>query len=391
MSSLIINANLSSGFATLRNCAIHFDDNGIITDVFNMSRLSSRYYEKDVKIYDAQNSIVTPGLIDSHLHGIGGFGTEDMKDQSILGMSLALAKCGVTGFLPTVFTDSTEDMIKAIKAINDAMGHEEGARILGINVEGPFISPSRAGAQPVEHCKAVDIGLFDKLIDAGEGKVVCMTVAPELKGMRELALHARNRGIILLSGHTDASYENIIEGMQCGILHTTHFFNAMKGLHHRNPGAVGAVLIQNDMRCEVIADGNHVHPELVKLLIKLKPVENIVLITDSLRPTNQESGDFIVNGEKALLDEDGVFVKASDKSVFFGSALTLNKAVANVCRWGFDTETAVRMASENPARIYNLKNMGMVLPGNYADISIFDEQFNAKAVFIGGKPVVNNL
>lgn len=391
MDSLIVNANLSSGFATLKNCAIHFDGSGIIKDVFNMSRLESKHYGKDIKIYDAKNCIVTPGLIDSHLHGIGGFGTEDMKAESILGMSLALADCGVTGFLPTVFTDKMEDMIKSIEAIKNAMGRERGARILGINVEGPFISPNRAGAQPADCCKPVDIELFDRLMDAGGGKIVCMTVAPELKGMRELALHARNRGVILLAGHTDASYENFIEGMQCGILHTTHFFNAMKGLHHRNPGAVGAVLIQNDISCEVIADGIHVHPELVKLIVKLKPEENIVLVTDSLKPTNQESGDLMVNGEKALLDEEGVFVKASDHSILFGSALTLNKAVANLCEWGIDTETAVRMASENPARIYNFAKLGMILPGNFADISIFDSEFNAKAVFIGGKPVVENL
>ncbi len=390
MDSLIINANLSSGFATLKDCAIHFDEDGWITDVFNMSRLSSKNYSPDTVIYDAKHSIVTPGLIDTHLHGIGGFGTEDMKADSILGMSIALAKCGVTSFIPTVFTDRIEDMIKAIRSIKEAMGHEKGARILGINIEGPFISPNRAGAQPVDCCKAVDISLFDKLIDAGEGRVVCMTVAPELKGMRELALHARNRGVVLLAGHTDASYENIMEGMQCGILHVTHFFNAMKGLHHRNPGAVGAVLIQNDISCEVIADGIHVHPELVRLLVKLKPVENIVLITDSLRPTNQETGDMTVNGEKALLS-NGVFVKASDNSVLFGSALSLNKAVANLRKWGIDTETAVRMASENPARIYNFRKIGMILPGNAADISIFDEDFNAKAVFIGGKPVINNL
>ena len=387
MGSIIINANVSSGFATLKNCAIHIDDKGIITDLFNMSRFTSKHFGYDEKVYDAQNGIVTPGLIDTHIHGIGGYGTEDLNPEAILGMSLSLVKFGVTGFLPTVFPNTVENMLKAIKAIKDAMGREEGARILGINIEGPFISPNRAGALPPSAFHNVDIDLFDKLIDTGEGKVVCMTVAPELKGMRELALHARNRGVVLLAGHTDAAYENIIEGMQCGILHSTHFFNAMKGLHHRNPGAVGAILIQNDMSCEVIADGVHVHPELVKLIIKQKPVENVVLITDSLRPTEQEKGDLIVNGEKAMLSSEGAFVKEADSSTFFGSALTLNRAVANLCNWGIDTETAVRMASENPARIYNFKNMGTILPGNYADIAVFDGNFNAKTVFVGGKPV----
>lgn len=387
MGSIIINANVSSGFATLKNCAIHIDDNGLISDLFNMSRFSSKHFGSDEIIYDAENHIVTPGLIDTHIHGIGGYGTEDLCSDSILGMSEKLAKFGVTGFLPTVFPDTEEKMIKAIKAVVGAMGHERGARILGINLEGPFISPNRAGALPACAFKNVDINLFDRLLDAGEGKVVCMTVAPELKGMRELALYARNKSVVLLAGHTDAAYENIIEGMQCGILHSTHFFNAMKGLHHRNPGAVGAILIQSDMSCEVIADGVHVHPELVKLVIKQKPVENVVLITDSLKPTQQENGDLIVNGEKAMLSSEGAFVKKADPSIFFGSALTLNKAVSNLCKWGIDTETAVRMASENPARIYNFKNIGTILPGNFADIAVFDENFNAKAVFIGGKPV----
>lgn len=389
-SYVITNANIISGFATLPNSGI-FIENGKIADIFSMKRLDSKGYGSDVGEIDAKGLTVCPGLFDSHIHGCGGFGTEDMTIESILKMSEFLVQFGVTSFLPTVYPDSKESLFKSEEAISGAMGHEKGARILGINVEGPFISPKRPGALPVESLSAVDIDYFDEILRHGHGRVVCMTVAPELKHMHELALHAKSRGVVLLAGHTDATYENMMEGMQCGILHSTHFFNAMSRLHHRNPGAVGAIMINPDMCCEVIADGVHVHPELVRLVVKLKPAENIVLITDALKPTGVKEGKLFANGVEVVMSEEGAFVSAEDSSLLNGSALTLNKAIYNMKQWGIDPSISVQMASESPARIYGFKDLGVLVPGNLADISIFDDKFDAKVVFVGGKPVVNKL
>ena len=388
MRTKIINTTVVTGYVVLENCGITISDCGKIEEIFNMKRYVN---EKDSKIYDAQGLYVCPGLIDTHIHGIEGFGTEDISTQSILGMSESLVKYGITSFLPTVYPQSPEKLYASEHAISDAMGKENGATIVGINLEGPFVSPERPGALPPQAISLVDIDYFDRIVKEGQGNIVCMSVAPELKHMRSLALKALSENIVLLAGHTNAKYENIIEGMQCGIMHSTHFFNAMSRLHHRNPGVVGAVLIQRDMCCEIIADGVHVHPELVKLLLREKPVENVVLVTDSLKPTNQKNRPYFANGVEVIHGEGGAFVSAENPNLLNGSALTLNRAVGNIVNWGVSIEDAVKMATENPARIYNMKSKGQIKVGTDADIAVFDENFDAKLVLIQGVEKFNTL
>jgi N-acetylglucosamine-6-phosphate deacetylase len=209
-----------------------------------------------------------------------------------------------------------------------------------------------------------------------------MTVAPELKGMRELALFCIKKGIILQAGHTNAKYENMVEGMQAGILHSTHLFNAMSKLDHRNPNAVGAVLIHPEMSCEIIADGFHVHPDLFKLLLRDKPVDKIVLITDALKPTEQKEGPFFANGEEVVF-RDGIFHRKID-DIIAGSALTMIRGVKNLAASGFSLEDAVKTASFNPANVMRYRNKGAIIPGHDADLTVFDRDFNILAVIIGG-------
>ncbi len=389
--TVLTNGTVITGSAKLPNCGLFIDADGTIGDIFNMKRFHQKNFPPSAQIIDVKGAFITPGFIDTHLHGIGGFGTDDFSTASILGMSERLADFGVTGFFPTIYTDKIENMLKAIKAVVAAIGDEKGAEILGIHVEGPFISKARVGAQNPEGIVPVNIDLFNTILEAGKGHVVCMTVAPELKGMRELALYAIKKGIVLLAGHTNATYKNIIEGMQVGILHSTHFFNAMSRLHHRNPGTVGAILIEQDMQCEVIADGVHVHKDLVKLLLKGKEVRNVVLMTDSLKPTAQESGPMIINGELAILGEDGAFHLAKDPDTMMGSALTMLQGVKNLVDWEIPIEAAIQMATANPARIYDLSLMGKLIPGYLANIVVFDENFAIQGSFIRGKIVRDNF
>ena len=214
-----------------------------------------------------------------------------------------------------------------------------------------------------------------------------MTVAPELKNMRDLALYCIKKGIVLQAGHTDAAYENMVEGMQAGILHSTHFFNAMSRLHHRNPGAVGAIMIHPDMSCEIIADGIHVHPELIRLLLRGKPVNKVVLVTDALKPTAQAGGPLVANNEEVLL-EDGTFKKTD--GVFAGSCLTMMKGIQNLVSWEIPIEQAVQMASINPATILGFHNKGVLIPGHDADITVFDKQYNVLLTMVGGR-IIKNL
>jgi len=225
---------------------------------------------------------------------------------------------------------------------------------------------------------------MQRLWDASEGHIVSMTVAPELKGMRELALFCNQLGIVLQAGHTDASYENMIEGMQAGIRHSTHMFNAMSRLHHRNPNAVGAVLIQSDLSCEIIADGLHVHPDLIRLLFRDKPEGNIVLVTDSLKPTKQAANAPMFANDEEVYLEDNLFYRARD-GVIAGSSLTMIEGVLNLVRFGVPLESAVKMASANPARIFGLRRRGMISPGYKADLVLANADFDVQMTIIDGK------
>jgi N-acetylglucosamine-6-phosphate deacetylase len=298
-------------------------------------------------------------------------------------MSRLLVRYGVTAFNPTLYPSEPEHMLRAVREIASAMGREEGARVMGLHLEGPFLSPARLGVQKAETVMPVDIRFMEKLWEVSEGHIVNMTVAPELKGMRELALFCLRKGIVLQAGHTDAKYENMVEGMQAGILHSTHLFNAMSRLDHRNPNAVGAILIHPEMSCEIIADGFHVHPDLFKLLLRDKPIDRIVLITDGLRPTEQKEGPLLANREEVTF-YDGVFHRVSD-DVIAGSGLTMIRGIRNLVSCGFSLEDAVKTASFNPAAVMRYTNQGAIIPGHLGDITVFDSDFQVRLVMVGGE------
>jgi N-acetylglucosamine-6-phosphate deacetylase len=387
------NGTVFTSFAAMENCAVLIED-GLISDVFSQKRFKQRNFDSSVNLIDVDGAYIAPGFIDTHIHGIGGYGTDDAGikapagTEAVLAMSQALAELGVTAFNPTLYPCEPAQMLQAVREITFAMGREKGARIMGMHLEGPFISPSRLGVQRPETVKAVDIEFMEQLWDAASGRIVNMTVAPEIKHMRELALFCIKRGIVLQAGHTDAEYENMVEGMQAGILHSTHFFNAMRRLDHRNPNAVGAILIHPEMSCEIIADGFHVHPDLFKLLLRNKPIEKIVLVTDGLKPTEQKEGPFFANNEEVYL-KNGVFLRKAD-DVIAGSSLTMIRGIQNLVAGGFSVDDAVKTASFNPAQIMRYNNQGAIIPGHFADITVFDINYKIKHVMIGGKIIKSN-
>lgn len=366
------NATVLNGYAAMKNCAVMIKEHKII-DVFNEKRFQQKQFKPDVEFIDLQGAYVSPGFIDTHIHGIGGYGTDDLSTNSILKMSEKLVHYGVTSFIPTLYSAPKAELIKGIRAVVEAMGKEKGARILGIHLEGPFISPERLGVQTPESLSPVDIDLMEELWEASEGKIINMTVAPELKHMRELALNAISKGIVLQAGHTNATYEQMVEGMQARIMHVTHLFNAMSRMHHRDPGAVGAVFIHPEISCEIIADGIHINPNIIKFLLRCKPIDRLVLVTDSLKPTEQKKTPLYANEEEVYLDE--CFYRKRD-NVIAGSAMTMLKGVKNLVSFGLTLEQAIQMASANPARIMKQEHLGLIAPGYDADITVFDKHFN---------------
>jgi N-acetylglucosamine-6-phosphate deacetylase len=370
-----------TGFAAMERCAVLVED-GLVTDVFSCKRFSQKRFGPETQVIDVNEAVIAPGFIDTHIHGIGGWGTEDASAGSILEMSRLLVNYGVTAFNPTLYPVEPALMLRAVTEIASAIGREEGAQIMGLHLEGPFTSPERLGAMKVETVQEVDLVFMEQLWEAAGGKIVNMTVAPELKGMRELALFCLKKGIILQAGHTDAKYENMVEGMQAGILHSTHLFNAMSRMEHRNPNAVGAILIHPEMSCEIIADGFHIHPDLYKLLLMGKSLDKIVLVTDALKPTEQARGPFIAFGDE-LVFHDGVFRRKTD-DVITGSALTMIRGVQNLVKFGFRLEDAVKTASFNPAQVMRYWNKGAIIPGRDADLVVFDNNYKVLVVLAGG-------
>jgi N-acetylglucosamine-6-phosphate deacetylase len=384
----LFNGTVLTGFAAMEHCAVLVED-GLVSDVFSQKRFEQRHFGSEIQQIDVQGAYVVPGFIDTHIHGIGGYGTEDAGNgaggEAVLAMSRLLSERGVTAFNPTLYPSQPDHMLRAVQEIASAMGSEQGARIMGLHLEGPFISPSRLGVQKPDTVRAVDLHFMERLWDAAQGRIVNMTVAPELKGMRELALFCIKKGIVLQAGHTDANYENMVEGMQAGILHSTHFFNAMSRLDHRNPNAVGAILIHPEMSCEIIADGFHVHPDLFKLLLRDKPIDRIVLVTDGLKPTEQQTGSLFANQEEVVFHE-GVFRRLSD-GVIAGSGLTMIRGIKNLVASGFTLEDAIKTASFNPAQVMRYTHQGAIIPGHFADIAVFDKDFEVRLVMIGGRIV----
>jgi N-acetylglucosamine-6-phosphate deacetylase len=379
------NGTVLTGFAAMERCAVLIED-GAVADVFSQKRFEKRKFDSSVRVIDVEGAYIAPGFIDTHIHGIGGFGTEDSgAGESALAMSRLLAARGVTAFNPTLYPSEPEKTLQTVRDIASVMGGEEGARIMGLHLEGPFISPAYAGALTREAILPVDIGYMEKLWEASAGRIVNMTVAPELKGMRELALYCIKKGIVLQAGHTDARYDNMVEGMQAGILHSTHLFNAMSRLDHRNPNAVGAILIHREMSCEIIADGFHVHPDLLQLLSRNKPVDKIVLITDGLKPAGQKEGPFYANGDEVEF-KDGAFRRVSD-GVIAGSGLSMIKGIQNLTAENFSLEDAVKTATFNPSQVMRYSRQGAIIPGKLADITVFDKDFTISLVLIGGKIV----
>ena len=375
------NATVLTGFSVMENCAVYIKNNRI-ADVFSERRFLQKQFNPKVKIINANGAYIAPGFIDTHIHGIGGYGTDDYKADSILEMSEILARYGVTSFIPTLYAAPEKEMTRGIKAIVKAMGHEKGAHILGMHLEGPFISPERLGVQSPNSISPVDLPLMKRLWKASKGKIINMTLAPELKHTRELALFCIEQGIIMQAGHTNATYQNMLEGMQVRIMHTTHLFNAMSRMHHRDPGAVGAVLIHPELSCEFIADGIHIDPNLIKLLVQYKPLDQLVVVTDSLKPTKQKAEHLFANNEEVYLDK--CFYRKSE-NVIAGSAMTMIDSVKNLVSWGLSVEQAIQMSSANPAQVLKLSNKGIIAPGYDADLVVFNQDFHIIHTILNGQ------
>lgn len=332
-------------------------------------------------VIDAKGNYVAPGLIDIHIHGYLG---EDASDGSIEGlrkMAEGLVKNGVTSWCPTTMTIAKADIQKAFDCIRQLKNSGEyyGARILGANSEGPFINPSKKGAQAEEHILRPDADFILENKDI----VRLFTVAPEVDGALECVEKVRaNSSVTVSMGHTNATYEEANAGIAAGITHTTHLFNAMTALMHRNPGVVGAALSDDSVSCELIADTFHVNKGLFALVSKIKG-DKLCLITDCLRSGGMPDGDYTLGGQP--ITKKGIECRLTDGTIA-GSVLNLNEGVRNLLEnTTLSVSQAVACASLNPATaIGEEKNIGSLEIGKKADIIIADDNFGIISTIIDG-------
>lgn len=321
------------------------------------------------EVKDVKGNYLMPVFIDTHIHGFGGYGTDCLDGSELLKMSELLAKNGVGAFAPTIYPNEPKAMIKNIEAMAEYIGREKGAKIMGLHIEGPFISPKKLGVMKPEAAAKPDLNLMKAVYEAAGGKICAMTLAPELDGIEKIIDFCLERGIIPQVGHTDASYNEVLASGKLN--HATHLFNAMRGIGHRDPGAAGAALLEGGFSFEIIADGVHVCPEIVKMALSLKDKSKVILVTDALRPAGTQGG--LANNEEVSL-RGGVFRRVSD-GVVAGSALTMLKGAENLSKWGMGFGGAAMAAAENPARLHKL-DFGMLQSGKRAYFNIIDKDFN---------------
>lgn len=340
-----------------------FVDNSKIKKIIRSGTLP-----KAQKIIDLKNNILTTPFVDTHIHGSYGYGVDSEDKNALLKLSLELKKQGVVAFCPTIFTMPLKQTVAVLKKFAPNVGKEKGAKIIGFHLEGPFISPNKLGFMRKEAVQQISLKTLQTLWKAAEGKIVSMTVAPEVKNLNTLIKFAKKHKILLQAGHTSATYAEMLKGYKLGIKHATHLYNAMSGFHHRDLGAVGAIFYLKDFSAEIIADGIHSAKEAVQLFLKQKTTDKVFVVTDALTPTGKKEG--LSNGQKVKL-QNGVFVRTSDK-VIAGSALTMLKAVQNLVKWGYPIEYALQAASTNPAKRFGLDLS--LKPGRQANFIVLDKK-----------------
>lgn len=378
----IVNGKLVLPDKIAEGKALLFDDT--IAEIADASAVDTGKYET----IDAQGMYVAPGLLDMHIHGYAGEDTSDANEDGLLKMCRALAENGVTSWCPTTMTVAKEDILAAFDTVRKVHARTDcyGAKVLGVNCEGPFINPSKKGAQAEEHILRPDA----KFILDNADIVRVFTIAPEMDGGLECIREVYEDGRVLVSmGHTGATYEEAMAGIQAGVRHATHLFNAMTPLMHRNPGVVGAALSSDNVSCELIADTFHVNKGLFGLVAKIKK-DKLCLITDCMRAGGMPDGTYTLGGQP--VHKTGIKCLLEDGTIA-ASVLRLNEAVRNLYEnTDLTLPQVVACASLHPAKALKVDDkIGSLEAGKCADIIIFDDQFDIQKTIIGGNTVCGKM
>jgi N-acetylglucosamine-6-phosphate deacetylase len=368
---------------------VHVKD-GLIAFVGDAALYREQLMDPDTEILDAGGKWLLPGFIDVHVHGGYGADFMDSNPQTLNTITRFHALHGTTAMLATTMTASRDQIDRVLDEVHRYMNRPMPfAQLLGVHMEGPFISPKWAGAQDPRLMLPPQLAWLEDWHERYPHLVKQLTLAPELQGALETIAWLRDRGIVAACGHTDATYADMQSAVSCGLTHAVHTFNAMRGLHHREPGTVGAVLTDARISGEIIADGHHVHPAAIRLLTMAKQPNGLLLITDAMSAAGLGDGEYELGGQ-AVTVVSGV-ARLTNGGSLAGSTLTMIEALRFMIRdVGVTIEEASRMASGNPARLLGLDaSHGSIAKGKQADLLLIDPVLQLERVWVQGREITS--
>ncbi len=337
------------------------------------------------RVIDAAGLWVVPGFIDVHVHGGDGFDSMDGTPEAVWGMARFFARHGVTSYYVTTTSAPPGSILKAIETVMTTTRPDDGAQHLGVHVEGPYLNPAHCGAQQVEEMRDPDPEEYHNWLESRVVRLI--TIAPERAGSMALIEEATREGVEFAVGHSGASYEIMREAANRGLRQATHTYNGMLGLHHREPGTLGAVMTDDRLYAQVICDGIHVHPAMVRLLIRAKGVGRVILITDSIRAAGLPDGEYDLGDGQIATVRDGI-VRIPSGSLA-GSTLTMDAAVRNTIDFtGMSLQEVLPMATTTPAESMGLSGRkGVLAVGADADITLLDANLHVHTTIVAGRVV----
>lgn len=378
-----INGTIYTPIETIENSVLLIEG----TTIHALGTRDALAIPREAQVIDARGKAIVPGLIDVHTYGCLGASLtspERARDE-LAAFAQNVARFGVTRFLISPTISDRAFIVQMLRAIAEAIPHlREGARCLGIHLEGPWLDPEQRGAFPREYLHAPTLDEAHEYVDAARGFLRVVTLAPNLPNALEVARWLHAQGVVVSLGHSSTTYEVARDAFASGAFAlVTHVFNAMSGLHHRQPGVLGAVLSSDEISGMLICDGLHVHPAAVKILLRALGVDRVILVTDAIPGGGMTEGTFTMLGQTARIVEG---VARLEDGTIAGSILTLNRAVVNARAFGALTlNEALKMATVNPARALGLWNLGGLNDGAAADVVLMDEQGEIELTMVAGE------